>query len=168
MIGAAVCGAWLASAAGITRQTRAAREVPRAADVVQFEALAADVQAQAGRLRDRLASAPAPRSSERNPFKFSSRPPSRPRAIEAPAQVPVAPELKPDLREPVLELIGVAESASPQGTIRTAMITGGFNELMMVTAGHRILGRYDVVAVGADAVELKDLQTGGIRRLVLR
>ena len=67
------------------------------------------------------------------------------------------------MREPALELVGVAESTSPEGIVRTAMITGGHNELMMVTAGQRILGRYDVVAVGADAVELKDVETGGIR-----
>jgi hypothetical protein len=48
------------------------------------------------------------------------------------------------------------------------MIAGGHDELMMVTAGQRILGRYDVVAVSADGVELKDLQTGSARRLVLR
>jgi hypothetical protein len=48
------------------------------------------------------------------------------------------------------------------------MITGGYGELMMVTAGQRILSRYDIVVVSADSVDLKDLQTGGLRRLVLR
>ncbi len=67
-----------------------------------------------------------------------------------------------------MELVGVAASTRPEGIVRIAMITGGHDELMMVTAGQRILGRYDVVAVGADAVELKDLQTGGTRRLVIR
>ncbi len=68
----------------------------------------------------------------------------------------------------MLELIGIAENTRPEGLVRTAMITGGHDELMMVTAGQRILGRYDVVLVGADAVELKDVQTGGKRRLILR
>jgi hypothetical protein len=48
------------------------------------------------------------------------------------------------------------------------MITGGRDDLMMVTVGQRLLSRYDVVAVGADAVELKDLETGLARRLVLK
>ena len=169
IIGAAVCGAWLASAAGVTRQARLMRVSPKPADVVQFEALAADVQAQAGRLRERLANAPAPRAAERNPFRFSASPvPRRAAAAARPAPVVLEPAAPVDVREPALELIGVAETRKPEGVVRTALITGGYDELMMVTAGQRILGRYDVVAVGADAVELKDLQTGGTRRLLLR
>jgi hypothetical protein len=165
-VGAAVFGAWLASAAGVTRQARAIRIAPRTAEAVQFDALAADVQAQTGRLRDRLANAPAPRI-DRNPFSFSARPVRRVLAAEAttPA-VPVPATV--EVREPVLELIGLAETRKDEKLIRTAMITGGHDELMMVTAGQRILGRYDVVAVGADAVELLDLQTGATRRLILR
>ena len=166
IVGAAVSGAWLASAAGVTRQARGARVAPRSPEVLEFDQLAGAVQAQAGRLRDRLAHAPAPRAAERNPFSFNTRPQHR----AAPARQPVissAPVVE-EVREPVLDLIGVAESAGPSGPVRTAMIAGGYNELMMVIAGQRILGRYDVVAVSADAVELKDLQTGGVRRLVLR
>jgi hypothetical protein len=74
----------------------------------------------------------------------------------------------PEVREPSLQLIGVAENTTKDGLVRTAMIAGGYNELMMVVAGQRILGRYDIVAVGADAVELKDVQTGAIRRLILQ
>jgi len=167
VIGVAMCGAWLASAAGVTRQARAPRLPPRGADVVQFEALAAEVQAQAGRLRARLAAAPAPRPVERNPFNFSARPAPRRLADKRPPS-PVSRTPPVENREPVLELIGIAENARPEGLVRTAMITGGHDELMMVTAGQRILGRYDVVLVGADAVELKDVQTGGTRRLILR
>ncbi|MBA2304439.1 MAG: hypothetical protein H0W08_17655 [Acidobacteria bacterium] len=167
VIGVAMCGAWLASAAGVTRQARAPRLASRGADVVQFDALAADVQAQAGRLRARLAAAPAPRPVERNPFSFSARP-VPPRLADKRHPSPVALTPPVETREPVLELIGIAENTRPEGLVRTAMITGGHDELMMVTAGQRILGRYDVVLVGADAVELKDVQTGGKRRLILR
>jgi hypothetical protein len=68
----------------------------------------------------------------------------------------------------VLELIGIAETKKENGLVRTAMITGGYGELMMVTAGQRILGRYDIEAVGPDAVELKDVETGARRRLIFR
>jgi hypothetical protein len=166
IIGAAVCGAWLASAAGVTRQARGVRTAPRPAEAVQFDALAADVQAQAGRLREQLASAPVPREVERNPFRFSTRQQRRP-VVAADLPPPPAP-IVPDVREPVLELIGVAETKKGDDLVRTAMITGGYGELMMVTVGQRILGRYDVDAVGPDAVELKDFETGTIRRLVLR
>jgi hypothetical protein len=168
IIGAAVCGAWLASAAGVTRQARSIRVAPPPADAVQLDALATDVHAQAGRLRERLASAPAPRLAERNPFRFAPPPERRPAVAaanlpQAPAPLPV-----PEIREPVLELVGVAETKKEEEVVRTAMITGGYGELMMVTAGQRILGRYDIVAVSEEAVDLKDLQSGAIRRLILR
>lgn len=168
ILGLAVGGAWLASAAGVTRQVRPTRSTPRQAEAAQFDALTADVQAQAGRLRERLAQAPAPSATERNPFRFAQRQaaPSR-RAVGPTAPVIEAPIVL-EVREPALQLIGVAENTTKDGVVRTAMIAGGDNELMMVAAGQRILGRYDVVAVGADAVELKDVQTGGIRRLLLR
>lgn len=169
ILGAAVCGAWLASAAGVSRQARAARSAPRPPDAVQFDALTADIQTQAGRLRARLAQAPAPRPMQRNPFQFADRAaPAVRRAAPPRAAIPAPEPSTPDVREPALQLIGVAENTTGERLVRTAMITGGHNELMMVVAGQRILGRYDIVAVGADAVELKDLQTGATRRLVLQ
>lgn len=170
IIGAAVCTAWLASAAGVARQGRPARHGGRPSDVIQqFDALAADVQAQAGRLRDRLASAPAPRSTERNPFRFSERAVRRRAPGAAAASRAATVTEVAEVREPALELVGIAETKTADGLIRTAMITGGYGgELMMVRTGQQILGRYDVAAVGADAVELKDLQTGKGRRLMLR
>ena len=169
IIGAAVCGAWLASAAGITHQARTARPGPRPAEVIQLDALAADVQAQAGRLRERLAQAPAPHAAIRNPFSFAPPPsalPRRPQVIERPA--PAVIDTPAEIPEPALVLIGIAESAKPGGAVRTAMITGEHGELMMVVAGQRILSRYDVVAVAADVVELRDIETGASRRLVLQ
>jgi hypothetical protein len=167
IIGAAVCGAWLASAAGVSRQARETAPPPPAAEAVRFDTLAADVQAQAGRLKERLAEAPAPSTNRRNPFEFSSARVRRARpAASAPPPAPI--DVPMEVREPVLELIGIAESTRPDGPVRTAMITGGHGDLMMVVAGQRILGRYDVVAVGADAVELRDVETAAVRRLILR
>lgn len=168
ILGGAVCGAWLASAAGVARQASEARTTPRQVEAAQFDALASDMHAQAGRLRDRLAQAPAPREAVRNPFRFAER--RSPVVRSGQPAVPLSQSLPiaPEIREPALQLIGVAETRTPDGVVRTAMITGGFSELMMVTGGQRILGRYDVVAVGADAVDLKDVQTGAIRRLILQ
>lgn len=168
IFGAAVCGAWLASAAGVARSPRPVRTTPRANTDVQLDALATDIQAQTGRLRQRLATAPAPQEIDRNPFTFSARqvPVRRAALPSEPAVVPAA--VIPEVREPVLELIGVAEDRKDGAFVRTAMITGGHDELMMVGPGQRILGRYEVVAVRVDAVELKDLETGATRRLVLR
>jgi hypothetical protein len=170
IVGAAVSGAWLASAAGITRQARTVRSIPAPPEVVQFDALATEVQAQAGRLRERLATAPAPRAAERNPFSFSSRQAPKRRAAvdlnESSLRAPV--ESAPMPAEPRLELIGIALSEKPEGAVRTAMITGDSGELIMVVAGQTIVGRYDVVQVAEDSVELKDIETGVVRRLVLR
>jgi hypothetical protein len=164
---AAASGAWLASAAGVTRQARIARVPAAPADTIQLDTLAGEVQAQAGRLRERLANAPAPQATDRNPFSFYSAPVRRrPAASAQPAMTP--PPIVPEFREPALELIGVAESQAPGGVVRTAMISGEQDDLIMVTPGQRILGRYDVISVGEDAVELKDVQTGATRRLILR
>lgn len=171
LLGAAVCGAWLASAAGVTWQARSARTTPRPPEAAQFDALATDMQAQAGRLRERLAQAPAPRDAMRNPFRFADRPVPAVRAQRAFSPAPERAPGPPEIREPSLQLIGVAETRTGDGLVRTAMITGGHSELMMVTSGQRIgLGnvRYEVVTVAADAVELKDLATGAIRRLFLQ
>jgi hypothetical protein len=171
IIGAAVCGAWLASAAGVTRQARVTPTAPPAADVVQLDALAADVQAQASRLRERLAQAPAPNSTPRNPFRFAPTPsPRQVRAATLSHGTPDPPAIDITMppAEPTLDLVGVAESSTADGLVRTAMMTGETGDLIMAVAGQRILGRYDVVAIDAGAVELKDVQTGKVRRLVLR
>ena len=171
IIGAAVCGAWLASAAGVTQQARITPPAPPTTDVVHLDALAADVQAQASRLRERLAQAPAPNDTPRNPFRFAPAPAQRQvSAAIARTGTPesAAIEIAMPPVEPALDLIGVAETSGTEGIVRTAMMTGDAGDLIMAIAGQRILGRYDVVAVDAEAVELKDVQTGAIRRLVLR
>lgn len=152
------------------RQAPAGPATPRQIEVAQYDALAADVQAQAGRLRDRLAQAPAPSPGDRNPFRFESRPapaPARARVMQ-PEPLPAALDMPLEPREPMLQLIGVAETAGKDGPVRTAMLTGEREELLMVTAGQQILGRYSVVVIGPDAIELKDTATGAIRRLHLR
>ena len=171
IIGAAVCGAWLASAAGVTRQARVTPTAPPATDVVQLDALAADVQAQATRLRERLAQAPAPNSAPRHPFRFAPAPSQRPsRGVTTRTAAPEAAATESVMppAEAALDLVGVAETSTAEGLVRTAMMTGDTGDLIMAIAGQRILGRYEVVAIDAEAVELKDVQTGAVRRLVLR
>lgn len=126
------------------------------------------MQSQAGRLRTRLAAAPAPDPPRRNPFVFGAREravhavatSSRPRVVDRPG-VPVVPDL-------VIELVGVAEQKTGDGTKRTAMLTALGDQLFMVSEGQAFADRYRVSAVGADAVELQDLVTGSTRRLALR
>jgi hypothetical protein len=68
----------------------------------------------------------------------------------------------------MLLLVGIAEKKTGEGSVRTAMISNDRQDLIMVTAGQRILGLYDVVAIGLDAVELKHVITGAPRFLALR
>jgi hypothetical protein len=152
--------AWLASAAGVGRPS-----IPpvtsRSTEAMQLDALASGVQSQALRLRQRLAVAPAPRATIRNPFEFVVLEPRPTVGIRTPvAPAPPVVDVPP---EPNLVLIGLAED----GSTRTAMIESG-DELVMATVGQTIVNRYRVEKVGADAIELIDLVTGTTRRLFLK
>jgi hypothetical protein len=161
--------AWLASAASTTFQNQNPPEdVPSSSP--SPDALVSDVQAHAARMRQRLASAPVPQTPRRNPFLFDAREEPAPRhsarRIEPPpAFVPPPPAPPP---EPALVLAGVAEDQGPMGPVRTAILSDDTEAVFIVTVGQTVLGRYQVEAIGADVVELKDVSTGAIRRLALR
>jgi hypothetical protein len=163
LVGAILLAAWLASAAGVARPHLL--PVPRrSAESMQMDAVAITVQSQAARLRHRLAAAPTPRAPIRNPFTFAAREPVAASAVALrPRTLPAPVVADPQLPEPALVLIGVAE----QGSTRTAMVESG-DELLMATEGQTLAGRYRVAKVGADAIELVDLGTGATRRLFLR
>ncbi len=168
LVAAVLFAAWLASAAGISRRPRSFVAPRPGPQVEGVEALAADVQSQAARLRQRIATAPAPQAPARNPFSFadpSPRPPRVQRKAEAISSPPLTNHEPP---EPELTLLGVAEQQTADGVVRTAMLGGRGEDLFMVVAGQSLGGRYRVVAVGADAVELKDELTGLTRRLALK
>jgi len=159
--GTVLFAGWLASAAGVTRPPRTVRVPQPPRDAAQLDAVATNVQSQALRLRHRMAAAPAPQAPFRNPFVFLER---NLGPVAAARRAPVAAPPEPIVpAEPPLDLLGIAE----EGTIRTALIGLG-DELLMVTVGHEVAGRYRVAAVGSDVVELTDLTTGAIRRLALK
>lgn len=171
LVAAVLFAAWLASAAGISRRPRINFVTSRPSSQVEgVEALAADVQSQAARLKQRIATAPAPQAPARNPFSFADPSPTpRPSRMQRRAEAIGSPPLaNPEPPEPELTLLGVAEQQTPDGVVRTALLGGRGEELFMVVAGQNLAGRYRVVAVGADAVELKDELTGLTRRLTLK
>lgn len=167
--GATLLLAWLASASGVARQPRPVRAPSRPGDAAVLQTIASDVQSQASRLRQRLATAPAPRGSVRNPFAFDTREGRVARRAPLPV-VPHSPRTEAGRVpvEPSLSLLGIAEQNTPSGLIRTAMISAGGDDLIMVVEGQTVAVRYRVVAIGADAVELKDIATGATRRLALQ
>ncbi len=164
--GTLLLAAWLASAAGVARRQPAAPLARPHADTLQLDALATDVQSQAVRLRTRLAAAPTPQMPLRNPFMFVET--AAPVRVAAPAEPRPEPSV-PGVPELVLELAGVAEQNTEGGGVkRTAVVAAPGDQFYMVTEGQELAGRYRVSAVGADAVELKDLVTGATRRLALK
>ncbi|HEY7057338.1 MAG TPA: hypothetical protein VH458_12475 [Vicinamibacterales bacterium] len=165
--GGALLVAWFAAAA-----SSPVREIPPAGDPIRpaptsgSSSIASEVQSQATRLRELIADAPAPEKGHRNPFTFAPARAPRPAAAvkAAVAEAPVAtlPVVPP------LSLMGIAEETRPDGPHRTAIIGGAADALYMVVDGQQFADRYQVTAIGQDAVELKDLLTGGYRRLALR
>jgi Tfp pilus assembly protein PilP len=167
-VGAAMLVACLAAANMPSQDTAAPAAAPRGSAAHDMPSLADEVQAQAARLRLRMADAPAPDGNPRNPFSFAERHAARP-AVAAPAAPAAVPEPVPSEPPlPQLLLMGIAEEATPAGPRRTAVIGGDGDTLYMVTEGQPVGTRYKVTRIGADAVELEDLVTRGYRRIAMR
>jgi hypothetical protein len=134
--------------------------------------LAAEVEQQAVRLRERLAQAPRPQVQPRNPFSFAPVPTPRRLASAPPDGMVHAATLMTDTPPaappPVLVLMGIAEEPSFEGPHRTAIIGGTDEQLYIVMEGQSFADRYKVKTIGVDAIELEDTVTGGFRRLALR
>ena len=148
----------------MTRAARAARMHP---DTIA--AATVDVQSQAARLHERMAEAPTPSATVRNPFAFGA-----PRLERAPrstdvVHAAVAPDAVPALAPaPALLLMGIVEETTAAGPRRTAIIGGDGDAIFMVVEGESVAGRYTVTKIGSDAIELEDQATKAYRRLALR
>jgi hypothetical protein len=168
--GGSLLVAWFSSAASVSL-TRSPGRVPdpQEAVVSPTDGVAGNVQAQARRLKQRLAAAPLPQRPVRNPFAFGPAPvSSRPAVLPVSRAATEAPVAALPPAEPRLELVGIAEQQVDQALVRTAMIATESNELVMAVVGASVLGRYTVTAIASDGVELTDTTTGQARRLVLQ
>ena len=69
-----------------------------------------------------------------------------------------APDEAPIVRPapPALKLSGIAEDATPDGLVRTAILSG-FGQLFLAKEGDNVTERYRVVQISSDVVELTDL-----------
>src|SRR5207237_1206653 len=169
--GGALLVAWFAAAGSAPEQ-----DVAPVGDRAQSTAtsgpgsVAAEVEQQAVRLRERLAQAPLPDVQPRNPFSFA--PVRAPRRLASAAigtvqAATVISEVPSVASPPPLTLMGIAEEPSFEGTHRTAVIGGAGDAVYIVMEGQTFADRYKVKTIGVDAIELEDLQTGGFRRLAL-
>lgn len=165
--GGALLVAYLAAANSSPSQEYLRARERASRPIATADALDRQVQAEASRLRERLAMAPAPDLTSRNPFSFAPRERRRARAELPAAPKPDVPEALP-VPPPQLSLMGIAEESTPGGPKRTAIVGGSGDALFMVTEGQTLADRYKVTAIGADAIELLDLQSGGYRRLAMR
>lgn len=68
---------------------------------------------------------------------------------------------------PVLTLIGVAEDVTPDGVVRTAIVSG-LGDVFLVKAGDAVRARSRVEQVSGDAVQVVDTATTATTTLALR
>ena len=107
--------------------------------------------------------APPPRGTvRRNPFSFPA--PARPAGAPGARQVESAPEPPP---RPTLTLSGIAEEAGSDGPVRTAVIVSS-GKLLFAKEGDRVLTRFVVLRIAADAVQLRDTERGEVFTLALK
>ena len=168
--GSSLLIAWFASAASVSLQ-RHPRQQPQQSEngAAATDGLAAGLEAQGRRLKERLAAAPLPQRPVRNPFAFRAAEPPAAREMAMRRAEPVVMPIAPAAPiEPVLLLIGVAEQRTAEGVVRTAVFSTDRDEPIFATVGDDVLGRYKVTALDAAAAELTEAATGRTRRLVLQ
>jgi hypothetical protein len=162
VVGAALV-AWLAAAA--TSGNRDRRE-PLVLKAPPIDSRGAALESEVARLHERLRPVETPRQPGRDLFAFASPKPRpaapvhtpKPALSEAPAARPTPPPLK---------LSGIAEDTTPNGPVRTAIVSG-FGQLFFAKEGENITDRYRVVRISPDVVELADLVEGTTLRLALK
>ena len=123
--------------------------------------LADDLAAEEAKLRRHDGNLP-PRPSTRNPFRFSAKQPAATSSHPGQAAEALAPTEPAQPAQPSLSLSGIAERKTPQGLVRTAIISGE-GQLYLVTEGEMVAGRYRVMTVDSDAVTLGDERGANIR-----
>lgn len=107
---------------------------------------------------------PEPGGVERNLFRFKSNSPPTPTAPTAPARpgaqaVPPGPPAPPALPPIPLKFIGIVEAAT-QGR-RLAILTDGLGPPAYGGEGDIVLGRYRILKIGGESIELAYLDGRG-------
>ncbi len=120
---------------------------------------------RARHLRELLASPRPPVSVRRNPFVFTARHHAAP--VPADEQGDAAEEAAREAARPDLVLSGIAEDQVAGAPVRTAVLVAA-GQLLFAKEGDRVLSRYVVVRIAADAVQLKDAERGEVFTLALK
>ena len=122
----------------------------------------AGLSERAEALRRLLASPPPPTPVRRNPFGFGVASAGKARIGGEAADAAAVPASRPPM-----ELAGIAEETGNGHPNRTAVISSG-GQVIFAKEGDRVLSRFLVVRIAADAVHLKDDEGGGEFSLVLK
>jgi hypothetical protein len=160
----AAFAAWLAGAATSNHVVRP----PLVVETPAIELRGAELATEIARLHERLRPTSTPVQPGRNLFTFRAAPPPRiaePPPVPVPAPVSIVAPVAAAL--PALKLAGVAEDDTPEGLVRTAIISTGV-QLFLVKEGELVTPRYRVATISTDVVELTDLTDNTIRRLAMR
>lgn len=167
VVGVNLIALWAAAAAGGRLAPRASAAMPpRTADQA-VEQARTSLAAAAGRLEAHARSLDRMTAPMRDPFRFGRRAPlaareaAHRRAVEPTVEAPGASAAAP-VSWPGLRLVGMAESRDGETVVRTAILRAG-SDLVLAVLGTRVGGRYEVVAMSADTVELEDLVDHGRR-----
>jgi hypothetical protein len=149
-----LAAAWAARRAGPSLSADARRAQPGVA-VVPLPSHG--ILAEAERLRARLASPPPFRPPSRNPFRFYEPPPPPvPVRSKSGAALTTALAERDRVERPEMKLVGIAEERGPDGSTRRTAIVSAMMQLFYAREGERVLGRYEVVRIAADAAQLRD------------
>jgi hypothetical protein len=158
----------LVAAAGFTLSHNLRAPVPAAAGAGRAASVGDPVggglATRARHLREQSASPRPPVSVKRNPFAFT--------ALHHAVPVSVVPgdaaeDAAPEAARPDLTLSGIAEDQVAGAPVRTAVLVAA-GQLLLAKEGDRVLSRYVVVRIAADAVQMKDAERGGVFTLALR
>jgi hypothetical protein len=139
---------------------------PRPHNANRDESVGGGLSERAEALRAYLATPRPLGPVRRNPFSF---PVPFPVGAERGGRVAAAAVRSPDLApsRPEMALSGIAEEAGTGHLVRTAVMSVR-GQLVFAREGDRVLSRFLLVRIAADAVQLKDNETGEVFTLALK
>jgi hypothetical protein len=170
VVGVMLVALWVSAAAGAcaVRRTPASGSSAASAEGTSPALGAASALRQTGRLAP--GASPGLPAARRNLFRFRDESPTPPAPTPpSPAALFAAPASAPDPggdAPPAASLLGIAERRQGDVTVRTAVIAAA-GDLWLVADGGVVAGRYTVVRIAAESVELRDTASGATQRLRL-
>jgi hypothetical protein len=162
LLAALVAAAWIAFGHGLLPPAPSSGAAPVPAQV--GDPVGNGLGERARHLRAFIQSPPPMGVVRRNPFAF-------PASRRAPAAVNLDASVRPDPPQadprPELALSGIAEDADGGATVRTAVIVAA-GQLVFAKEGDRVLSRFVVLRITADAVQIRDTERNDVFTLAFK